>query len=490
MGKINKKILRKGGKRKGQASIGDVCANSYLQGMMAVVVVGMAILSYRSSYELKEVKLDIISLPTTEKLEKVKRDEALRAKINSRKRNSIEEKEYKAGYEKNQFNQWISDQMPLDRWAYDTRDISCLDRRYISYEQLPTTSVVIIFYNEARSTLLRTVVSVLTRSTPRLIKEILLVDDGSEMPHLGKPLDEELEAPQFEKVRVLRIKERGGLIRAKVVAAKEATGDVLLFLDSHCEANDGWLEPLLDAVKRDRTTVAMPIIDAVQFETWEWRTGVLERGVFDWTQKFFWMQLTPEDHAKRKSKSEPYISPAMAGGLFAMDRKYFFEIGAYDMGMETWGGENIEMSLRVWMCGGRLLVLPCSHVAHVFREKSPYKFKNDDPAGTIGYNQNRAAEVWMDDHKERYYMNTDNKKYGYGNITDRIKFREEHNCKSFQWYIDTIYPELKELENKKRKVQPDDLDYDDELDSVDDKLDDDFGDEEDDIEEGVLGAEL
>lgn len=44
-----------------------------------------------------------------------------------------------------------------------------------------------------------------------------------------------------------------------------------------------------------------------------------------------------------------FRSPTHAGGLFAIRRDYFFELGAYDPGLLIWGGENFELSFKV--CG-------------------------------------------------------------------------------------------------------------------------------------------
>lgn len=81
---------------------------------------------------------------------------------------------------------------------------------------------------------------------PTIRWSIILVDDLSDRIYLKAQLETYIS--NLERVRLIRTNKREGLVRARLIGATFATGDVLTFLDCHCECNTGWLEPLLERI--------------------------------------------------------------------------------------------------------------------------------------------------------------------------------------------------------------------------------------------------
>lgn len=94
-------------------------------------------------------------------------------------------------------------------------------------------------------------------------------------------------------------------------------------MDSHCECAEGWLEPLLDRIARDSTTVVCPVIDVIDDTTLEFHyrdSGFVNVGGFDWNLQFNWHAVPEKERKRHKNSAEPVWSPTMAGGLFAIDK--------------------------------------------------------------------------------------------------------------------------------------------------------------------------
>lgn len=343
------------------------------------------------------------------------------------------------------FNLMLSDHLPLDRMAPDSRQPGCKTIQY-NLSTLPSASVLMVFYNEPFSTLMRSVHSVLNRTPPSLLHEIVLLDDGSDSPDVAAGGNGKLEryVKLLPKVRLLRSPRREGIVGARMRAIRASEADIFVVLDSHIEVQNQWLEPLVSRIKEDRSRIVMPQVDGIDAENFNHigggigcKLGFLWK-LMEHSYEFHQMERLPA--AEQSPQATDFqTSPAMAGGLFAADKEFFFSIGAYDEGFRYWGTENLEFSFRIWQCGGVLECAPCSRVYHIFRKGGAgYSF----PADALIANKMRTM-MWMDEYADLAWrvLGKPVVDYGEDTLRKRQEWRKQKKCKSFKWYMENVFRE-------------------------------------------------
>uniref|UniRef100_A0A3B3IBW0 Glycosyltransferase 2-like domain-containing protein n=1 Tax=Oryzias latipes TaxID=8090 RepID=A0A3B3IBW0_ORYLA len=330
---------------------------------------------------------------------------------------SIQMEMEQASVQRHGFNEALSETISLHRRPPEARHPD---------EILPSASVVICFHEEPWSTLMRTVHSVLDTSPRQYLQEVLLVDDLSQNRHLKARLGSYVSG--LDGVRLIHSTRRLGVGGCRTMAAAKAKGQVLVFMDSHCECHEGWLEPLLERVSQDSRVVS-PVMDVIDWKTFQYNaTQWPVRGVFDWRLDFYW-ELNPPLQE---------IPPEEATHLYFIHH-FLVIIQVFTVNLE----QLLEFYCQVWSCGGSMEVVPCSRVAHLSRHHLPYIFPDQE---MLRRNKIRVADIWMDAYKKIYYRRDTLahliKQSESPNIAERLRLKRSLGCRNFHWFLSTVYPQL------------------------------------------------
>lgn len=211
-------------------------------------------------------------------------------------------------------------------------------------------SVVIIALNEGVH--LRRTVEHLESSLPAH-SEILVIDDGStdgSSDFLGKA---------NRPVRLIRT-DKIGVARARNLGAQKSRGKFIFFADAHLAMKPGCWEPMLELLERPAVGGVAPAISDMEYPK-DAGYGIRFRGpdlILRWL---------------KRQADQPYPVPLIPWCCGGMRRDVFQATGGFDAGMIRWGMVDNEMSLRLWLQGYELWLAPQVRVAHLFREKFPYR---------------------------------------------------------------------------------------------------------------------
>ncbi|MDE3195464.1 MAG: glycosyltransferase [Acidobacteriota bacterium] len=234
-------------------------------------------------------------------------------------------------------------------------------------------SVVVISRNEGHR--LRQTIENLQATLPP-DSEILVVDDAS--------VDGSTAFLARRRARVRMIRAGGlGVAKARNFGGRQTTGDVLVFADAHLKLPADWWKPMLRMLEDPGVGAVAPGIAGTN-PRHSAGFGLTFRGS---SMEVKWIRRRP---------AGPAEVPILPGCTLAMTRPVFERaLGGWDDGLLQRGNVDNEISVRLWLLGYRLVVVPDVMVRHYFRRRSPF------PVGWPEYLHNRLRLAFAHFSDER-----------------------------------------------------------------------------------------
>ena len=222
-------------------------------------------------------------------------------------------------------------------------------------------SIIIASYNEGEA-LCHTVDSCVN-SSAGLEYQIVIADDASTDSSANDAL------ARFPEIRLVRHGERQGISPARVSGARAACGDVLIFLDAHTKPEFGSLKRLVEDVEEaDGEVIVTPAIATLDVQTWISDVSRLGNGYGMQleTLERCWLALN-EMQATTIGQRHVFETPAAIGAAMAISRTLYVKLLGFDADMKYWGVEDLDISLKCWLMGYRVVHDPIAIVGHRFQ---------------------------------------------------------------------------------------------------------------------------
>jgi GT2 family glycosyltransferase len=242
----------------------------------------------------------------------------------------------------------------------------------------PFISVAIPVRDEG-TRIAETVRSIAAARTGPTELEFVLVDDASS-DSCTDDLDRVVGTLDRARLVLVRSESRLGVPRARNVAARHATGDVLFITDAHVKLSEGWDEHVLQHAAPDRI-LATTVGDGAGFAA----TGCVLAFPFMGT---YWNRV--------KTRPLDPVQVAACPGT-VITRSLFDRLGGYDEGMLLYGAAEPEFSVRAWLSGAHVLALPQVQVEHRFKPEEAKKEFLDELRPYMVHNAVRFAMLYLDD---------------------------------------------------------------------------------------------
>eukprot|EP00928_Gymnodinium_smaydae_P033391 TRINITY_DN23929_c0_g2_i1.p1 TRINITY_DN23929_c0_g2~~TRINITY_DN23929_c0_g2_i1.p1 ORF type:complete len:596 (-),score=92.59 TRINITY_DN23929_c0_g2_i1:128-1915(-) len=285
-----------------------------------------------------------------------------------------------------------------------------------------TISVVLPCADETTNAL-NTVERFCKRTPDNVLVQIIVVDDGSSEPmtRLFARDGRRMDLDKRCKLLIVRHELTTGLMAAKLTGGKLAVGDVVAFFDCHCSPKEGWHVEILAQIRENPRRMVVPAITDLDLDTFDEKvdTAVNAKCYLTFDADFKWFD------------DESDFIPTISGGLVAMGREWFNMTGGFDEEMHGWGGENLDQSLRAWLCGGEITRAKSSRIAHMWRTADPRTRSRSRLRAKPTDNRGRVAAAWFDEFLPVYRGS----KLQKNRVSNFNAVKERLGCKPFVYFL-------------------------------------------------------